>query len=151
MSVEWRDCGFIVRSLGEQLSFDVGLCDWQLKWLLCFSPEKWQWWPLTHAVVRNNQDWCGKDHTVPVLSTKWFECLSPPIALSGHQFHGHQAEKVKLDPGPKTCAGLPYLLPLKRGSQLLWEESFLKWRKETETLSAKWCNKICYLKMGQYF
>ena len=63
--------------------------------------------------MRNNQDWCGKDYTVLCSAHgNEFWCLSPPIALSGPQFHGHQAEKVKLDRGPKTRAGLPYLLPL---------------------------------------
>ena len=40
------------------------------------------------------------------------ECMYGSHGLSGPQFHGHQAEKVKLDRGPKTRAGLPYLLPL---------------------------------------
>ena len=86
----------------------------EVKWLLCFfhlkngndGPLLIGLWGITKT---------GVERTYTVLCSAHgneFWCLSPPIPLSGPQFHGHQDEKVKLDRGQKTCVGLCHLLPL---------------------------------------
>lgn len=58
-------------------------------------------------------------------------------SLSGPQLRGHQDEKFKLDLCQKDLFWSPSLPASSMAPDYFGRESLLKWRKETEILSAK--------------